>query len=229
MRAEYAATGRLLLNLYNKCAMAGQRDDILTSQLKDLRMPRISRLNRSQVDPDLRSIYDRYLQQRGNVPYFFRTVAHRPRIFETMIAHLEAVLSTGTLPTKLKELVVVRTSQLNGTAYCLASHTAISLRLGWTPEHLQALKDWSNSSLFSESEKCAIDLAESMTSDSLNYTDAQMADLRRFYSEGEIVELMAAIGLFNYFNRFNNLLHMEPTQPATAEELAEAGVESVTV
>ena len=35
---------------------------------------------------------------------------------------------------------------------------------------------------------------------------------------------MAAIGLFNYFNRFNNLLQMEPTQPATAEELAEAGV-----
>jgi len=38
---------------------------------------------------------------------------------------------------------------------------------------------------------------------------------------------MAAIGLFNYFNRFNNLLQMEPTQLATAEELAEAGVEPV--
>jgi hypothetical protein len=55
-----------------------------------------------------------------------------------------------------------------------------------------------------------------------------MAGLRRFYSEGEIVELMAAIGMFNYFNRFNNLLKMEPTHPATTEELAEAGVHSVT-
>jgi hypothetical protein len=35
---------------------------------------------------------------------------------------------------------------------------------------------------------------------------------------------LAAIGLFNYFNRFNNLLQMEPTQPATAEEMAEAGL-----
>ena len=35
---------------------------------------------------------------------------------------------------------------------------------------------------------------------------------------------MAAIGLFNYFNRYNDLLQMEPTQPATAEELYEAGV-----
>ena len=189
-------------------------------------MPRIRRLNRSEVSPELRGIYDRYLQQRGNVPYFFRTVAHRPQIFETMIAHMEAVLSTGTLPTRLKELVVVRTSQLNCTAYCLASHTAISLKLGWTPEHLAALNDWQNSTLFSEAEKQAIHLAESMTLHSHEYTDADMSSLRRFYSEGEVVELMAAIGLFNYFNRFNNLLQMEPTQPASAEELAEAGIDT---
>jgi uncharacterized peroxidase-related enzyme len=191
-------------------------------------MPRISRLNRSEVSPELRGIYDRYLQQRGNVPYFFRTVAHRPQIFETMIAHMEAVLSGGTLPTRLKELVVVRTSQLNCTAYCLASHTAISLKLGWTTEHLEALNDWQTSTLFSEAEKEAIHLAEAMTLHSHDYSDDDMARLRRFYSEGEVVELLAAIGLFNYFNRFNNLLQMEPTQPATAEELAEAGVHPVT-
>lgn len=190
-------------------------------------MPRISRLERSEVSPELVDIYDRYLRTRGNVPYFFRTVAHRPEIFKTMIAHMEAVLSTGTLPTKLKELVVVRTSQINCTAYCLASHTAISLRLGWTPEHLEALKNWRDSSLFSDAEKEAIKLAESMTSDSHNYSEQDMAALRRFYSEGEVVELMAAIGLFNYFNRFNNLLQMEPTKPASAEELAQAGIEAV--
>ena len=67
-----------------------------------------------------------------------------------------------------------------------------------------------------------------MTLRSHEYTDADMDSLRRFYSEGEIVELMAAIGLFNYFNRFNNLLQMEPPQPASAEELAEAGAHPVT-
>ena len=41
------------------------------------------------------------------------------------------------------------------------------------------------------------------------------------FPEGEVVELMAAIGLFNYFNRFNDLLQMEPTKPASAEELAQ--------
>jgi uncharacterized peroxidase-related enzyme len=191
-------------------------------------MPRISRLNRSEVSPELRDVYDTFLRDRGNVPYFFRTLAHRPEIFRTATAHMEAVLKTGTLPTKLKELVVVRTSQLNCTAYCLASHTAISLKLGWTREHIEALHRWRDSPLFSDAEKEALHLAERMTLESQAYSDDEMLRLRRFYSEGEVVELMAAIGLFNYFNRFNNLLQMEPTQPATEEELAEAGVAPVT-
>ena len=192
-------------------------------------MPRISRLQRSEVAPELREVYDKFLRDRGNVPYFFRTLAHRPEIFRTAAAHMEAVLKTGTLSTKLKELVVVRTSQLNCTAYCLTSHSALALKFGWTPEHLEALKNWRGNPLFSEAEQEAIHLAEVMTLSSHEYSEEELARLRRFYSEGEVIELMASIGLFNYFNRFNNMLRMEPTQPATAEELAEAGVEAVGV
>ncbi len=65
-----------------------------------------------------------------------------------------------------------------------------------------------------------------MTVDSHAYTDEDFARLRTIYSEGEVVELMAAIGLFNFFNRFNDLLQMEPTKPDSAGELAV--VESLT-
>jgi uncharacterized peroxidase-related enzyme len=186
-------------------------------------MPRISRLQRDEVLPSAVRIYDRYLRDRGNVPNMFRTMAHRPEIFETIIAHMEAVLNTGTLPKALKELVIVRTSQLNRTPYCLASHTTIARKLGWTETQIEALHDSGGSKEFSEREKVAIHLAEVMTLDAHSYSEAEFARLRNFYSEGEIVELMAAIGLFNYFNRFNDLLEMEPTKPASAEELATVG------
>jgi uncharacterized peroxidase-related enzyme len=187
-------------------------------------MPRISRLTRDEVLTGAVNIYDRYLRDRGNVPNMFRTMAHRPEIFETIIAHMEAVLNTGTLAKALKELVIVRTSQLNRTPYCLASHTTICRKLGWTDMQLEALHDASASGEFSEREKVAIHLAEVMTLDAHSYSEADFTRLRSFYSEGEVVELMAAIGLFNYFNRFNDLLEMEPTQPASVEELATAGV-----
>ncbi|MGA3212894.1 MAG: carboxymuconolactone decarboxylase family protein [Terriglobales bacterium] len=79
--------------------------------------PRISRLGKEQVDPATREIFDGYLKERGNVPNMFRTVAHRPEIFRTMIAHFRAVMNTGTVPAKLKELVILRTSQLNHCEY----------------------------------------------------------------------------------------------------------------
>ena len=181
-------------------------------------MPRLSRLTRTQVSEATGEIFDRFMRQRGNVPNMFRTVAHRPEIFATMIAHFEAILNTGTLPTRLKELVIVRTSQLNACEYCLASHTAISRKLGWTDEQLHHLAEYENRNDFSPAEKAALHLAEKMTSDANNYTDAEFARLRSFYDEGEVVELMAAVGLFNYFNRFNNLLQMEPTKPGAAAE-----------
>ena len=83
----------------------------------NLLMPRITRLEKDQVDPEIGAIYNSYLKERGNVPNMFRTVAHRPEIFRTMIAHFRAVMNTGTLPAKLKELVIVRTSQINHCEY----------------------------------------------------------------------------------------------------------------
>jgi alkylhydroperoxidase family enzyme len=78
---------------------------------------RIRKLEKSEVDQPTAEIYDHYLKVRGNVPNMFRTVAHRPEILRTMIAHFRAVMETGTIGAKLKELVIVRTSQINRCEY----------------------------------------------------------------------------------------------------------------
>lgn len=176
-------------------------------------MSRISRLDRSEVAPEIAALYDKVFAQRGNVPNMFRVMAHRPEIFATMQAHFAAVLSTGTVPTKLKELIIVRTSQVNETPYCLASHTILARNLGWTDDQLANLADWARRDDFTPAEKAALRLAETATRNANAVSDEQFAELRSFYSEGEVVELLCAIGLFNYFNRFNNALRMEPTKP----------------
>ncbi|MGA2569677.1 MAG: carboxymuconolactone decarboxylase family protein [Terracidiphilus sp.] len=176
-------------------------------------MSRISRLDRSQVTPGIAALFDKVFAQRGNVPNMFRVMAHRPEIFSTMQAHFAAVLNTGTVPARLKELLIVRTSQVNDTPYCLASHTILAQNLGWTGDQLDNLADWPRRGDFTPAEKAALRLAETVTRDANAVTDEQFTELCDFYSEGEIVELLCAIGLFNYFNRFNNALRMEPTRP----------------
>ena len=158
------------------------------------------------------------MKTRGNVPNMFRTVSLRPEIFTTMIVHFEAILTTGTLPTKLKELVIVRTSQLNRCEYCLGSHTQIAQRLGCSGDQLDDLADYELRDDFTPAEKAALSLAEQMTLDANHISDEFFDRLHQIYDEGEIVELMASIGLFNYFNRFNNALQMEPTRAGEGAE-----------
>jgi uncharacterized peroxidase-related enzyme len=190
-------------------------------------MARISRLDRNEVSPEMAVLYDKAFAQRGNVPNMFRVMAHRPEIFSTMQAHFGAVLNTGTVSTKLKELIIVRTSQINVTPYCLASHTILARNLGWTDDQLDCLADWPRREDFTASEKAALRLAETVTRDAHAVSDEQFAELRGFYSEGEIVELLCAIGLFNYFNRFNNALRMEPTKPGEGGCVTQAEAASV--
>jgi uncharacterized peroxidase-related enzyme len=176
-------------------------------------MARISKVERGAVSAETRALFDQVYAQRGNVPNMFRVMAHRPEIFATMQAHFAAVLNTGTVPKKLKELIIVRTSQVNETPYCLASHTRLARGLGWSEEQLAHLADWAARSDFTPAEKAALRLAETVTRNAHAVTDEQFAELRSFYLEGEIVELLCAIGLFNYFNRFNDALAMESTKP----------------
>src|SRR5947209_17441009 len=111
-------------------------------------MSRITRLERRQVSAETGSLFDKAFALRGNVPNMFRVMAHRPEIFATMQAHFAAVLNTGTVPTKLKELIIVRTSQVNQTPYCLASHTRLARNLGWTDDQLAHLAEWPQRSDF---------------------------------------------------------------------------------
>ena len=84
-------------------------------------------------------------------------------------------------------------------------------RHGWSQEQLDHLAEFEGRSDFGEKEKISLRLAERMTRNA-RVDEALWADLRRHFDEGEVVELAAAIGLFNYFNRFNNALEVEPTK-----------------
>ncbi len=85
-------------------------------------------------------------------------------------------------------------------------------RHGWTEEQIRDLADFEKRSDFTEAEKAALRFAERMTRDPHSVDDALWSELRKHFDEGEIVEIAAAVGLFNYFNRFNDALRMEPTK-----------------
>jgi alkylhydroperoxidase family enzyme len=90
----------------------------------------------------------------------------------------------------------------------------LARRLGWSDELLKDLANFDRRSDLTPKEKVALRFAERMTTAAHDVDDALWNELRQHYDEGEVIELGSVIGLFNYFNRFNNALCMEPTPPA---------------
>ena len=85
-------------------------------------------------------------------------------------------------------------------------------RHGWTDDQLNNLGNFASRADFTPAEKAALRLAEHMTRDAHQVSDELWNELKIHFDEGEVIELAAAIGLFNYFNRFNDALRMEPTK-----------------
>ncbi|HEX9161751.1 MAG TPA: carboxymuconolactone decarboxylase family protein [Thermoanaerobaculia bacterium] len=80
-------------------------------------MARLTKLSKDQVSGDVRDLYTRAGEQRGNVPNMFRIYAHRPEILKTMVAHMNAITNTGTVPARTKELVATLVSRINRCEY----------------------------------------------------------------------------------------------------------------
>lgn len=175
-------------------------------------MSRISRIGRTGAASPAREAFDRKIAERGNIPNMYRVFAHRPQLLSTMDAHFAAVLGSGTVPLKLKEMLALQTSQCNQSRYCSASHTILAEKTGSSKEQIARLRDF-ESGPFTQKEKAALRFGLQMTRDPTRVSDATFEELRRHFDEGEIVEIAAVVGLFNYFNRFNEALRMEPTQP----------------
>jgi len=177
--------------------------------------PRLVPLTPEQAAPDVRPIFTTYLQERGNIPNMFRTVAVRPKHLQTMIAHFRTVMSEGTVPPLLKELLWVRISHLNQCRYCLNSHTALAQRRGASEALLDALQDRGSRTAVDALEpgwRAALAYADVLHGSGHDVTDAVFNTLRHAWDEGQVVEITLVIGMTEYFNRFNNALRVEPTK-----------------
>ena len=94
--------------------------------------------------------------------------------------------------------------------YCTRAHIASSKRAGVTAEQVAALPFFERSPLFDEKEKVTILFADRVTRGAVTIRDAQRKELRKFYDEGQIVELTLVICVANFTNRFNDALENIP-------------------
>ncbi len=159
--------------------------------------------------PQFRERFEHYQRTRGFVPNSILTMARRPAIAEAFMDLNRAVLYEGTVAEELKMLVSLVTSQASGCRYCQAHMTNLSSIYAASDEKIQAVWDFETSPLFSEAERAALRVGYRAALVPNEVTEADFAELRRHFDEGQIVEIVATIALFGYLNRWNDTMATE--------------------
>ena len=120
---------------------------------------------------------------------------------QAMLA-LQHQVETSGLEHSLLELVKIRTSQINGCAYCLDMHTKDARALGETEQRLYALSAWRETPFFSDRERAALEWTEAVTRVSEGHVpDAVYKAVAPHFKEAELVALTFAVVAINSWNR----------------------------
>jgi uncharacterized peroxidase-related enzyme len=167
-------------------------------------------LNKEQAPVELHKIYDVMHESMGKMPNVFGVVARFPAALKTLIQFYDAVMSTGKIDAKYKELAYLKTSSINACRYWTVFHTASAKQAGVTDEQIQALRFYQRSEAFDEKEKTTIRFADIVTRGAAAVDAEVLKYVEKFYSEDEIVELTMVIALANMVNRINDALEIEP-------------------
>jgi AhpD family alkylhydroperoxidase len=132
---------------------------------------------------------------------------------------IEKYLHNCSIEEKLIHLIKLRTSQINGCAYCIDMHWKDLRSIGETEQRLYGLDAWQESPYYSDRERAALRWTEAVTNIRDGHVpDEIFQDVRLHFSDQELADLTLAIATINLWNRLAIAARTVPGtyQPAAA-------------
>jgi len=125
------------------------------------------------------------------------------KAFYTASMEVEKTAIDSGLDRKLLELVKIRASQMNACAYCLDMHTTDALKHGEDIRRLNLLAAWRETDLYSEPERAALDLTETITrlAETRDVPDEVYELATKVFTETQYQAVVWLIMLINGWNR----------------------------
>jgi uncharacterized peroxidase-related enzyme len=176
-------------------------------------MPHIDPLPREAL-PQYGKLFERYDRIRGFLPNSILTMGRRPNIADAFMQLNQAILYEGTVPEELKMLISLVASNASGCRYCQSHMTNLASVYKNSDDKIRAVWEFETSTLFTDAERAALRLAWHGALVPNQATQEDFDELKKYFNEAEIVEIVAAISLFGYLNRWNDTMATELEEPA---------------
>ncbi len=124
-----------------------------------------------------------------------------PAAYQAMVQLEQYVRSSGLKPTLL-ELIKIRTSQINGCAFCIDMHTKDARLHGETEQRIYVLNSWRETPFFTAEERAVLAFTEAVTLIATDHvSDALYQEVSQHFSPEQIANLLMAIVTINAWNR----------------------------
>ncbi|MCB1606688.1 MAG: carboxymuconolactone decarboxylase family protein [Xanthomonadales bacterium] len=164
----------------------------------------------ADTHPELAESFAIFEKILGFVPNSLLTLQRRPKIVEGFGVLTRAVMDPeGEVDLGFKRLIAHFCSRAAGCQYCMA-HSLIAAQIhGIAEEKVAALWEYQSSPLYSEAERAALDYALAAGAVPNQVDEALMTRMRAHWSEGQIVEILAAVCLYGFLNRWNDSMATE--------------------
>lgn len=174
---------------------------------------------RREDHPELEELWRLYDESMSFVPNSLFTMARRPEILEAFSELITRIWRTGTVPVGLKPLVAIVASTAAGCRYCQAHETVDAKLRGVDEAKIAEIWNFERSPRYDEAERSALRFARDASVVPNAVTPAHFANLREHWDDGQIVEILAVVGLFGFLNRWNDTMatDLEDTPAALAE------------
>ncbi len=145
--------------------------------------------------PSVQELFAERVKRGGKVLNVIRTFAHAPKLALASMHMAMALRFETSTPRFFIELAIVRSAQLAQGVYELKQHTPMLLAQGFSQEKYDALEHWRTSRLFDDKERAVLAFCDEMA-DRGNVTDAAFAELGRFFTAQQTMELAFAFGTY---------------------------------
>lgn len=168
--------------------------------------PRLAPLPRDTT-PELQEQFELMQRNLGFVPNSLLIMQRRPKLAKAFASMTAAVWDPeGKVDRRLKRLIAHVSSRAAGCQYCMAHTAGGALHFGVEDRKLADIWEYQTSALYSPAERAALDVAVAASGVPNAVTDDMFLELRKYWSEEEIVEIVGVISLFGFLNRWNDTM-----------------------
>lgn len=174
-----------------------------------------------EATPELKAHFDFFLGTLGFTPNSVLTMQRKPKLVQAFAQLNAAVMDPqGEVDLGFRRLVGHVASKAAGCLYCQAHTLLGAANFGVSEAKLADVWNYATSPLYDGRERVALDFALAAAAQPNAVTDEQFAQLRRHWSEGEIVEILGVVAMFGFLNRWNDSMAtpLEPVPLAVAEK-----------